>query len=151
MTASSASPDSPAPPTPSSAAARAHDALLPYTVGLLAASALLQLVIALAGSRITVLTTLPLVLIAIGAAVHLGTRGRALGRVRYGRFVAHALLYAIVVVGYLLHLLVLTLLDAPVGEGWFGPALAMPALWGLGLVVHGVGAVLDRGFEAARP
>lgn len=142
---------SPASPAPSPTATCAHDALLPYTLGLLASSALLQLVIALTGSRITVLTTLPLALIAIGAAVHLGTRGRELGRVRYGRFVAHVLLYAIVVVGYLLHLLVLTLLDAPVGEGWSGLALAMPAIWGLGLVVHGVGAVLDRGFEAARP
>ncbi|MDN6302911.1 MAG: hypothetical protein L0J57_07680, partial [Brachybacterium sp.] len=81
-------------PGSSSDTDRAHASLLPYTLALLSANLVLHLVIVLGDHRITVLTTLPLVAIALGAAIYLATRGRGLGRVRYGRFVAHALLYA---------------------------------------------------------
>lgn len=143
----------------SSGAARARSSLLPYTLALLGANLLLHLVIVLGGNRITVLTTLPLVAIALGAALYLATRGRGLGRVRYGRFVAHALLYATVNVGYLLHAWVLVALGAPLFSGepsapddaWPGAVLAMASFWGLGLILHGLGVVLDRGFEAPRP
>ncbi len=143
----------------SSGIARAHASLLPYALALLGANLVLHLVIVLGDNRLTVLTTLPLVAIALGAAIYLATRGRGLGRVRYGRFVAHALLYATVNVGYLLHAWVLVMLGAPVlsggpsapGGAWAGAVLAMASCWGLGLVLHGLGAVLDRGFEAPRP
>lgn len=139
--------------------ARSHASLLPYSLSLIGAVMVLHLLIVLADHRITVLTTLPLVAIAIAYAAYLLTRGRALGRVRYGRFVAHALAYAIINVGYLLHAYVLIAVGSPAitGHGaavdgpWLGAALAMPAFWGLGLILHGIGAVLDRGFEAPRP
>lgn len=143
----------------SSGADRAHASLLPYALALLGANLVLHLVIVLGGNQITVLTTLPLVAIAIGAVIYLATRGRGLGRVRYGRFVAHALLYATVNVGYLLHAWVLVALGAPLfsadpsapADAWPGATLTMASFWGLGLILHGLGAVLDRGFEAPRP
>ncbi|MBB5832691.1 hypothetical protein [Brachybacterium aquaticum] len=163
MTAESATSPTPVgPPSPARAAAatddlvaRAHRSLLPLALGLIAANLVLHLVIALAGNRITVLTTLPLVVIALGVAAYLATRGRALGRLRYGRLVAHVLCFLTVTAGYQLHLTVLAVLGAaPPSDGtldpWLGPALVMPALWGLGLLMHAVGAVLDRGFEAPR-
>src|SRR5699024_6617663 len=85
MTTASA-PASP-PADAASRSARAHASLRPYALCLLGANAVLHLVIVLADNRITVLTTLPLVVIAIGYAVYLIVFGRSLGRVRYGRLV----------------------------------------------------------------
>lgn len=139
---------------------RAHASLLPLALALIAANAAVHVILVLAGNRITVLTTLPLLAVAFGMAIYLLTSGRALGRVRYGRFVAHALCYATVNVGYLLHAYLLIGLGSPAiaGDGsgtaidptWLGASLGMAGLWGLGLILHGVGAVLDRGFEAPR-
>lgn len=158
-------PASPAPAQPDVApsasapsAARAHASLLPFALTLLGANIVLHLLIVLAGNRITLLTTLPLLAIAVGFAVYLLTRGRSLGRVRYGRFVAHALGYAIINVGYLLHAYVLVATGSPAIAGtgtpldpaWLGATFAMAGIWGLGLILHGIGAVLDRGFETAR-
>lgn len=142
-----------------SPAARAHASLLPFALCLIAANALVQLVIVLAGHRITVLTTLPLVAIAIGAAIHLVVVGRGLGRVRYGHLVAHALTFVTVTVGYHLHAWVLIASGSPAirGEGplllaagWMGALFAMPTLWGLGLLIHALAALHQHGFEGPR-
>lgn len=156
MTASSASPQAGI----SSRAARAHSSLFPYALALLAATALVHLIIALTGNRITVLTTLPLILVALGYAAYLVIYGRSLGRVRYGRLVAHALTYAIVNTGYLLHAYVLIASASPaiqgdghlvLDAGWFGATFGMAGFWGLGLIAHGLAALHERGFEAPRP
>lgn len=155
MTASSASPRAGIP----SSAARAHSSLLPYALAVLVATAVVHLLIVLAGNRITVLTTLPLVVIALGYAIYLVTYGRSLGRVRYGRLVAHALTYAIVTTGYLLHAYALIASAAPaiqgdgylaLDAGWFGATFGMAGFWGLGLIAHGLAALRERGFEAPR-
>lgn len=113
----------------------------------------------LAGNRITVLTTLPLVVVALGYAIYLVIYGRSLGRVRYGRLVAHALTYAIVNTGYLLHAYVPIASDSPaiqgdghlaLGAGWFGATFGMAGFWGLGLIAHGLAALHERGLEARR-
>ncbi|MGO2774746.1 MAG: hypothetical protein ACTIB2_15215 [Brachybacterium tyrofermentans] len=155
MTASSASPRAGIP----SSASRAHASLFLYALAVLVATAVVHLLIVLAGNRITVLTTLPLVVIALGYAIYLVTYGRSLGRVRYGRLVAHALTYAIVTTGYLLHAYVLIASAAPAVQGdgylaldagWFGATFGMAGFWGLGLIAHGLAALRERGFEAPR-
>lgn len=145
---------------PASRAARAHATLLPYALSVIAASAVVQLIILLAGNRITVLTTLPLLALAIGYAVYLIVNGRSLGRVRYGRLVAHALTYGAVNTGYLLHAYILVTIGSPAVQGdghlaleagWFGATFGMAGFWGIGLLAHAIGALADRGFEAPRP
>jgi len=158
MTTASA-PASP-PADAASRSARAHASLRPYALCLLGANAVLHLVIVLADNRITVLTTLPLVVIAIGYAVYLIVFGRSLGRVRYGRLVAHALTYATVNTGYLLHTYLLVASAAPAVQGdghlaldagWFGASLGMAGFWGIGLLTHALAALHERGFESSRP
>lgn len=162
MTISSASSASSASPSTEAAsrAARAHSSLFPYALCLLAATVAVHLIIVLAGNRITVLTTLPLVVVALGYAIYLVVYGRSLGRVRYGRLVAHALTYAIVNTGYLLHAYVLIASSAPAVQGdaylaldagWFGATFGMAGFWGLGLIAHALAALGERGFEAPRP
>lgn len=158
MTTPATTPSTP-PPRAHSRAVRAHTSLLPYVLALIGATAVLHLLITLSDNRITVLTTLPLVVIALGYAIYLVTLGRPLGQVRYGHLVAHALTYAVVNVGYLLHAFVLIASDSPavrgdghfaLEAGWFGATFGMAAFWGIGLILHGLGALLDRGFEAPR-
>lgn len=156
MTTPSASP----PTATASRATRAHSSLFPYALALLAANALVHLIIVLASNRINVLTTLPLVVVAIGYAIYLVAFGRSLGRLRYGRLVAHALTYAMVNTGYLLHAYVLIASASPaiqgdgylaLDAGWFGATLGMAGFWGIGLITHGLAALHERGFEASRP
>lgn len=159
-TSSASSPPTTPPPGAASRTARAHSSLFPYALCLLVANAVVQLIIALADNRITVLTTLPLVVIAIGYAVYLIVFGRSLGRVRYGRLVAHALTYAMVNTGYLLHAYILVASASPaiqgdghlaLDAGWLGATLGMAGFWGIGLLAHGLAALRERGFEATRP
>lgn len=139
--------------------APAHRSLLPYTLTLVAASAILQVVIAATGNRISLLSMILLALIALGYATYLLTVGRRLSRVRYGLFAAHGISYAAINVGFLLHAYLLIALHSPVisGDGglaidetWFGATFGMAGFWGLGLLLHGIGAVLSRGFEQER-
>ncbi|MDN5821984.1 MAG: hypothetical protein L0H39_10895, partial [Brachybacterium sp.] len=134
--------------------------LLPYALCVLGATAVVHLLIVLGGNHITVLTTLPLVVIAIGYAVYLLVFGRSLGRVRYGRLVAHALTYAMVNTGYLLHAYILIASASPaiqgdgylaLDAGWFGATFGMAGFWGIGLIAHGIAALGERGFEGPRP
>lgn len=142
-----------------SRAARAHSSLFPYALALLAATALVHLIIVLADNRITLLTTLPLIVVALGYAGYLIGFGRALGRVRYGRLVAHAFTYAAVNTGYLLHAYVLIASASPaiqgdgpiaLDPGWLGATFGMAGFWGLGLLAHALAALREHGFEAAR-
>ncbi|GAA1487132.1 hypothetical protein [Brachybacterium fresconis] len=153
-------PSSSPPPGAASRTVRAHASLFPYALSILAATVIVHLIIVLAGNHITVLTTLPLVVVAIGYAVYLIVFGRALGRVRYGRLVAHALTYAMVNTGYLLHAYILVASASPaiqgddhlaLDAGWFGASLGMAGFWGIGLICHGLAALRERGFEASRP
>ena len=130
-----------------------------YGLAVVAASLMTQVVIAATGSEITLLAGALTGVIALGYAGFLLRVGADLGRVRFGKVAAHALTYAAVCGGYLLHFFVLALTASPtiegpggflVDPGWFGAAISMPALWSLGLVAHILGAALGRGFEARR-
>lgn len=138
---------------------RAHGSLLPYALTFLAANIVIQLVIVATGNRITLLSTSLLGLAALGYAIYLLTIGRVLGRVRYARLVAHAFSYVVVNVGFGLHAYILFAVGSPAIQGdgylpmdphWFGATFGMASFWGIGLILHGLGALLDRGFEARR-
>lgn len=90
--------------------------------------------------------------IAIALAVTALAFGAAFARLRFGAAILHALTYATVIGGNLLHLLI-SLAAGPADPAavlgtWFGPTIAMGGLWGLGLLLHLVGSALSRGIEA---
>lgn len=134
--------------------------LLPFGLAMVIANVALQVVIIATDHEIGVLAALLTAVIAVGYAVYLIVCRTSLGRTRFGDLTAHVLTYASVNTGFGLHLVMLAALghgavaaDGPglmMDPGWFGAAVAMPALWGLGLLMHALGAVLGRGFEASR-
>ncbi|WP_129661280.1 2TM domain-containing protein [Rothia uropygialis] len=139
-----------------STSTRAHLSLLPFALSLIGSNILFLL----RDNRINAVSTTALGGIAVGYTTYLLTVGRKLNRIRYGSFVAHALTYGIFNVGYLLHAYFLVALNSPAiltgGEfpldpHWLGATLGMASFWGIGLIAHGIGAVVSRGFEASRP
>lgn len=141
----------------------AQHALMPFAGVAVLANAVLQLVIALTGNEINVMTEVLTAVVALGYAAFLLRYGRDLAKVRFGLLAAHIVCYTAVNVGYGLHFFVLavmgnTAIDGPhsatgdfvMDPGWFGVAVAMPALWGAGLLIHALGALAGHGFEASR-
>ncbi|GAA1732227.1 hypothetical protein [Brachybacterium phenoliresistens] len=139
----------PARPPAGSTDAALHS-LLPYLGALVLACLALQVTIALTGGRIALLAALLTAVIAAGAAIYLGTRGRALGRLRFGLLIAHALLYVSVNGSFALHAFVRSALGEGLDPSWGGPMLAMPGIWALGFLTHAAGSLAGRGFEAGR-
>lgn len=135
----------------------ARRALLPYLGVIVASSVVVQGTVTAQGNRITALTGLLVAVIALVYVAFLLVMGRALGRVRFGRFVAHSLTYLVVNLGFVLHAgLLLAAGPSIIGErgiepGWSGVLLTMPGVWGCGLLLHAFGALMQRGFEAPRP
>lgn len=125
--------------------------LLPYLIGLVVSCAAIQLVLAATGGGIGILSGVLTAVIAIGAVAYLAVFGRSLGQLRFGLLVAHALLYVSVNGSFAMHAYLRGVFGADLDPSWVGPALAMPAFWALGLLLHAFGALLGRGFEAERP
>ena len=131
--------------------------LLPYVLGLAAACALLQLFIVINGNRIGLGAQLLTGVVAIYYATYLILRRHELGKVRFARLVAHAATYAIVNGSFQLHAAILAIAGSdvlrgddylPIDEGWFGPTLAMAGFWAVGLTIHSIASIAQRGFEA---
>lgn len=143
--------------SPEAKTTSARRALIPFALAMLAANIGLHIVIALTGNTVGLLTYFGVALIALGYAVFILVYGKHLKRVRFGSLAAHTMTYASVSSGFLLHFFILAVTANPVLDGesahfvtaptWFGVALAMPALWGIGLTLHALGAILSRGFE----
>lgn len=133
--------------------------LLPFALGLAAAMVAVQLVIAGTGGQITAVAGILTALVALGIAIWLLRTRRALARVRFGGAVAHAIAYVTVTTSFTLHAVLRTIALAGADDGfevasrlllatpWFGATLVMSALWGIGLLMHLIGAVLGRGWE----
>ena len=144
--------------------AGATRALTVYALSVTGAGVLAQVIIAIAGNTVGILASVLIAAIAAGYVTLLLVYGKNLRRLRYGALTAHFVTYLAVNVGFALHFLILALMGAPVVQsglqttpaalalspGWFGVLISMPALWGAGLLVHTLGAVLGRGFEASR-
>lgn len=134
----------------------ARSLLLPYVLGLTALCALVQVVIVFDGNRIGVSAQLLTVAMALYYAAFMYTRRQRLGQVRFARLVAHATTYAVVNTGFQLHAAILGFVGSdalrgrdylPVDSGWFGPTFAMAGFWGIGLTIHAIASIAQRGFE----
>lgn len=103
----------------------------------------------LAESRITVLTMVLLLVVAVYALVFTA-RNRTSLRIRaYGGLVVHLITFALVVGSFWVHaaLLLLAGQRESLNAGWSGPLLSMSVLWGIGLAVHAWGALRTRGYD----
>lgn len=144
--------------TRSSHEVNSRSLLLPYALGLIVAMAAIQAVVALTGGTITVLVGALTALVALGIAIWLVLHRQELRHVRFGTVIAHTIAFVTVTTSFNLHALLRVMVlgaqqggldDASVQawSTWFGPTLAMSALWGLGLLLHLIGSVLGRGWE----
>lgn len=142
-----------------SSPANARTLLLPYLLGIITAMLIVQVVIAATGGEVTVLTGILTAVVALGIAVWLWRNLRALKRVRFGVAIAHVIAFVTVTTSFNLHAIIRLMaagatdttasdvLHDALGGGWFGVTIVMSALWGLGLLIHLIGAVLGRGWE----
>lgn len=73
----------------------------------------------------------------------------ALRQRAYGIYFAHAVAYLIINGSFWVHAWILMLggRDDVLPQGWSGPLVSMTVLWGAGLLVHTIGAMLSRGYE----
>lgn len=142
-----------------SSPANVRTLLLPYALGLIMAMLIVQVVIAATGGEVTVLAGILTAVVALGIAVWLWRNRRVLKRVRFGVVIAHVIAFVTVTTSYNLHAVIRLIaaggtdatasdiLHGALGGGWFGVTIVMSAFWGLGLLIHLVGAVLGRGWE----
>lgn len=142
-----------------SSSANARALLLPYTLGLVVAMAVVQVVIAATGGEVTILAGGLTALVAIGIAVWLWRTLRVLMRVRFGVAIAHVIAFVIVTASFNLHAIVRVMaigfeVDGPgdtvrnlLESSWFGATIVMSGLWGLGLLIHLIGSVIGHGWE----
>lgn len=132
--------------------------LLPYALTLIVAMALIQAMVSLSGGQITLAVAIATAVVAIGLLVWSWRNRRALAHIRFGGVVAHAISFAVVTTSFNAHALVhamwvgrteggLAVAQDLLGTPWFGLTLGMSGLWGIGLTLHLIGAVLGRGWE----
>lgn len=123
---------------------------------MLAGSAALQVIIAVRGNHIDLLSYLLLAGIMVYYAWYQYTSHDQLSRLRFGRLVAHVVGFLIVNLSYHVHAFVLFISDNPAIKGtdgfainpeWLGVLFGMMTFWGLGLLMHLVASIAKRGFE----
>lgn len=102
-----------------------------------------------ADGRVTVGTALLLVAVALYMAVFTVRNATALRLRAYGTYFAHAVAYLIITGSFWVHawILMLSGRDEVLQQGWSGPLVSMSVLWGTGLLVHTIGAMLGKGYE----
>lgn len=131
--------------------------LLPYALGVVGFNALIHLTIIVVDSQPNTLLigglTAVLALFYTGFAI---VRRSVLKQIRFGPLAAHAVAYVTVVGGFQLHAAILTLSgssallgteDFAVNSDWFGPTFAMAGFWAIGLTIHAITSIAQRGFE----
>ena len=126
--------------------------LVRYAGTLAAATALVHGGTALlVGSRMTVLTPLLLLVPAVYVLAFVRRRGAALRGRAYGMYLVHAVAYVLVTGSFWLHAAVLDLTgrEQVLRQGWSAVLLALTVGWGVGLLVHSMGARRHHGYELA--
>ena len=135
---------------------QAKRSLLIYSAVLIGLCASLQGLIAYRGNNIDVVSQLFLAVIALYYAWYNYVSRDQLRRVRFGRVISHMIVFLVVNVSYHLHALILFTSnssaitgtkDFGINEDWFGLLFGMTTFWGLGLLVHTIASVANRGFE----
>ncbi|MDQ5886372.1 MAG: hypothetical protein QG623_422 [Patescibacteria group bacterium] len=130
--------------------------LLRYTGLMVLFSTILQIIIALRGNQIDFISQLLLALIAVYYFWYHYTTKDQLSKLRFGRLVAHLIGFLVVNLSYHIHAFVLFVTSNPAIKGtdgfsidpsWFGVLFGMFCFWGIGLLIHLVASVANRGFE----
>ncbi|QBE50045.1 hypothetical protein [Leucobacter triazinivorans] len=133
--------------------------LLPYALALIVSVSVLQAVIAVTGGEITLLSGVLVAAIALALGVWFWLNRRALRRIRFGGAIAHSVAFVTITTSMNLHVVLRTVSLAGGDDGfaaaahlllatpWFGATLIMSVAWGLGLLIHLIGAILGRGWE----
>ena len=119
------------------------------TLAIVAASAVASnAIVAAQGGRVTALGLLALAPAAVALWWVARRANVALTRVRFGRWRLHVLSFVIIMGLFWLHAAyALTFGHTSLGGGWLGLLAGMTVGWGLGLVIHTVGAWRAKGFE----
>lgn len=134
----------------------AKKSLLQHTFVMLVSCVILQIVIALRGNHIDLVSQMLLVAVALYYAWYHITAKDLLSRVRFGRLVAHLIGFLIVNLSYHAHAFVLFVTNNPairgtkdfaIDSGWFGVLFGMTTFWGIGLLIHMIASIANRGFE----
>ncbi len=123
--------------------------LLPY-MGIMAGMCLVvQILTAIRGSHIDLISGLFLVPVAVYYAYFQYASKGKLSKVRFGRLVAHVIGFLIVNLSYHIHAAILLLMgkEELLGADWGGVLVAMLIFWGLGLLMHMTASVAMRGYE----
>jgi hypothetical protein len=134
----------------------AKKSLLQHSVIMLVAVTTLQLFLYAKGSAIDGSANLGLVIIALYYLWYHYSSRDLLARVRFGRLVARLVGFIIVNVSYHLHAFILYVTNNPairgdkdfsINPGWFGVLFGMTTFWGIGLLIHMIASIANRGFE----
>jgi hypothetical protein len=121
-----------------------------YTAALIAGVLVVQEYTALAADgQITAGTGLLLAGVALYVVVFSVRNATALRQRAFGTYFAHVLAYLIINGSFWVHawILIFSGRGEILQQGWSGPLVSMSVLWGAGLLVHTIGAVLGRGYE----
>lgn len=130
--------------------------LLQYTAVVVVLSALLQIFIAIRGNHIDFLSQLFLAIIAVYYFWYHYTTKNQLSKLRFGRLVAHLIGFLVINLSYHIHAMILFVTDSSAIKGtgefsidsaWFGVLFGMFCFWGIGLFIHLVASIANRGFE----
>ncbi len=136
----------------------AKEVILPYALILLGLSVASHIVIALTDNRIGAVAQATVVVMALYYAYYHLKNNRKLAQIRFGKLVAHATGYLIVNLGFFVHALVLFVTGSnaiegkadsplPIDPGWFGVLFGMASFWGIGLLIHSIASIAQRGYE----
>ncbi len=128
--------------------------ILRYAGVMTALCVITQIVIALRGSRMDWVATIALLpAFVYYLYFHLAHR-TVLGNLRFGRLVAHGIGFLIVNLSYHIHAAFLIISETAgkgpevhLTAGWFGVLFGMFIFWGLGLGIHTVASVANKGYE----
>ncbi len=116
----------------------------------------LQVIISARGNHIDFISQLLLGCVALYYGWYHYTSREQLRRLRFGRLVAHVVGFLIVNLSYHLHAFILFVSNNPsirgtanfsIDPSWFGVLFGMTTFWGLGLLIHLVASISNRGFE----
>ena len=129
--------------------------ILPYA-GIMAILCLFaQIVTAARGSEIDFMAGLALVPAYLYYLYFHTTSKEKLGKIRFGRLVTHFVAFLIVNLSYHIHAAVLSLRNVTetqgsivnLPEGWFGILFSMFIIWGVGLLIHMITSIAQKGYE----
>lgn len=105
-------------------------------------------------SEINLIALLMLAGVAIYSSVFQARKKKELNKVAYLPYMLHVTTYLLVNLSFLAHGFASAIQNADANNGdlilspeWIGLTVAMPLFWGIGLLVHTVGAYFTRGFE----